>query len=127
MLTLGDGSWRTKPLANKVCSIREQVEPGLVIVSYVNTTTEQCADALTKFVRGGPQQISARKYLSLCVADPPSNNCGRVAAASCLSAESLNGACSSLVSDCRISRFSMPEFSDYPESCSGSVLKIYFS
>ena len=66
VLATGDGSWRTKPLANKVCSIREQVEHGPVKVRHVNTA-EQCVDAFAKFVQGGPQQALARKHLSVCL------------------------------------------------------------
>ena len=38
VLATGEGSWRTKSLANKIYSIREQVEFGSVVVSYTHTT-----------------------------------------------------------------------------------------
>ena len=40
------------------------MEHGLVTVEYVDTT-QQCADPLTKFLKGGPQQVSMRLQLAL--------------------------------------------------------------
>ena len=57
-------SWRTKAAANKVNAIREKVEAGSLKVTCVGTK-DQCADSLTKFLRGGPDQIKAREHLSL--------------------------------------------------------------
>ena len=64
VLASGEGSWRTKAAANKVNAIREKVEKGKLKISYVGTK-EQCADSLTKFLRGGPDQNKAREHLSL--------------------------------------------------------------
>ena len=64
VLATGEGSWRTKSAANKVNAVREKVEAGLLKVTYVGTK-DQCADSLTKFLRGGPDQIKAREHLSL--------------------------------------------------------------
>ena len=64
VLATGEGSWRTKAAANKVNAIREKVEKGKLKISYVGTK-EQCADSLTKFLRGGPDQNKAREHLSL--------------------------------------------------------------
>ena len=64
VLATGEGSWKTKAAANKVAAIRERVEQGEFKISYVGTK-EQCADSLTKFLRGGPDQQKAREQLSL--------------------------------------------------------------
>merc|ERR1711973_37264 len=64
VLAIGEGSWRTKAAANKVNAVREKVEAGSIKVSYVGTK-QQCADSLTKFLRGGPDQAKAREHLSL--------------------------------------------------------------
>ena len=64
VLATGEGSWRTKGAANKIYSIREKVEKGKLRVSYVGTK-DQCADSLTKFLKGGPDQNKAREHLSL--------------------------------------------------------------
>ena len=64
MRSTGEGSWRTKSAANKVYAVEEKVEAGRLIISYVGTK-EQCADSLTKFLRGGPDQVRARQQLSL--------------------------------------------------------------
>ena len=64
VLATGEGSWRTKSAANKVNAVREKVEAGSLKVTYVGTK-DQCADSLTKFLRGGPDQIKAREHLSL--------------------------------------------------------------
>ena len=64
VLATGEGSWRTKSAANKVNAVKEKVESGRLKISYVGTK-EQCADALTKFLRGGPDQSKAREHLSL--------------------------------------------------------------
>ena len=64
VLASGEGSWKTKAAANKVAAIRERVEQGELKISYVGTK-EQCADSLTKFLRGGPDQHKAREHLSL--------------------------------------------------------------
>ena len=64
MLSTGEGSWRTKSAANKVYAVKEKVEAGGLRISYVETK-EQCADSLTKFLRGGPDQLRARQQLSL--------------------------------------------------------------
>ena len=82
VLASGEGSWRTKAAANKVNAIRERVEKGKLKISYVGTK-EQCADSLTKFLRGGPDQNQAREHLSLvsledCISgrDAHANACG---------------------------------------------------
>ena len=64
MLSTGEGSWRTKSAANKVYAVKEKVEAGRLRISYVGIK-EQCADSLTKFLRGGPDQLRARQQLSL--------------------------------------------------------------
>ena len=64
VLATGEGSWRTKSAANKVYAVKEKVESGRLKISYVGTK-DQCADALTKFLRGGPDQLKAREQLSL--------------------------------------------------------------
>ena len=64
VLATGEGSWRTKSAANKVNAVKEKVESGRLKISYVGTK-EQSADALTKFLRGGPDQVKAREHLSL--------------------------------------------------------------
>ena len=64
VLATGEGSWRTKAAANKVNFLREKVERGKLKISYVGTKN-QCADSLTKFLRGGPEQNKAREHLSL--------------------------------------------------------------
>ena len=64
VLATGEGSWRSKSAANKVYAVKEKVESGRLKISYVGTK-EQCADALTKFLRGGPDQSKAREQLSL--------------------------------------------------------------
>ena len=64
VLATGEGSWRTKAAANKVYAVREKVESGKLKVSFVGTK-DQCADSLTKFLRGGPDQSKAREHLSL--------------------------------------------------------------
>ena len=46
VLATGEGSWRTKAVANKVDAIREKVESGMLKISYVGTK-EQCADSLS--------------------------------------------------------------------------------
>ena len=58
VLATGEGSWRTKSAANKVNAVREKVEAGRLKVSYVGTK-QQCADSLTKFLRG--DQINLRQ------------------------------------------------------------------
>ena len=58
VLATGEGSWRTKAAANKVNAVREKVEAGSIKVSYVGTK-QQCADSLTKFLRG--DQINLRQ------------------------------------------------------------------
>ena len=55
VLATGEGSWRTKSAANKVYAVKEKVESGRLKISNVGTK-QQCADALTKFLRGGPDQ-----------------------------------------------------------------------
>ena len=40
------------------------MEKGKLKISYVGTK-DQCADSLTKFLRGGPDQNKAREHLSL--------------------------------------------------------------
>ena len=64
MLATGEGSWRTKSAANKVYAVKEKVNKGKLKISYVGTK-EQCADALTKFLRSGTDQVKAREHLSL--------------------------------------------------------------
>ena len=60
----GEGSWKTKSAANQVYGIRQQVVFGTLKVTY-DSTLEQCADSLTKFLKGGPEQRRAREHLSL--------------------------------------------------------------
>merc|ERR1711989_33034 len=50
-------------------------------VSYVGTK-QQCADSLTKFLRGGPDQIKAREHLSLVSLESCTNGRGAHAKAS---------------------------------------------
>ena len=64
VLATGEGSWRTKSAANKVYMVKEKVDRGLIKVTYVNTL-DQCADSLTKFLRGGQDQRKANAHLSL--------------------------------------------------------------
>ena len=64
MRSTSEGSWRTKSAANKVYAVKEKVEVGRLKISYVGTK-EQCADTLTKFLRGGPDQLKAREQRSL--------------------------------------------------------------
>ena len=64
VLATGEGSWRTKSAANKVYAVKEKVEVGRFKISYLGIK-EQCADTLTKFLRGGPDQLKAREQLSL--------------------------------------------------------------
>ena len=64
VLSTGEGSWGTKSAANKVYAVKVKVEVGRLRISYVGTK-EQCADSLTKFLRGGPDQLKAREQLSL--------------------------------------------------------------
>ena len=64
VLATGEGSWSTKSAANKIYGVRAQVEFGTLKVTYVGTD-DQCADSLTKFLRGGPDQRRAREHLSL--------------------------------------------------------------
>ena len=64
VLATGEGSWRTKSAANKVHAVKEKVDCGRLKISYVGTK-DQCADSLTKFLRGGQDQLKAREQLSL--------------------------------------------------------------
>ena len=64
VLATGEGSWRTKSAANKVYAVKEKVDCGKLMISYVGTK-DQCADSLTKFLRGGQDQLKARVHLSL--------------------------------------------------------------
>ena len=64
VLATGEGSWRTKSAANKVHAVKEKVEIGSLIVTFVGTR-DQCADSLTKFLKGGQEQIRATEQLSL--------------------------------------------------------------
>ena len=64
VLATGEGSWRTKSAANKVHAVKEKVENGSLKVTYVGTR-DQCADSLTKFLKGGQEQIRAIEHLSL--------------------------------------------------------------
>ena len=64
VLATGEGSWKTKAAANKVYYLRELVALGLVTVNHVPTTL-QAADSLTKFLKGGPDQRTARELLGL--------------------------------------------------------------
>ena len=65
VLSTGEGSWRTKSATNKVYAVKEKVESGRLKISYVGTK-EQCAHALTKFLRGGPDQLKRRVNSYLC-------------------------------------------------------------
>ena len=64
ILATGEGSWRTKSAANKVYWVKERVDSGRLKVIYVNTL-DQCADSLTKFLKGGQDQKRASAHLSL--------------------------------------------------------------
>ena len=64
VLATGEGSWRTKSAANKVHAVKEKVENENLKVTYVGTR-DQCADSLTKFLKGGQEQIRAIGHLSL--------------------------------------------------------------
>ena len=64
VLATGEGSWRTKSAANKVHQVKEKVENGFIEVTYVSTK-DQCADSLTKYLKGGENQQKANKQLSL--------------------------------------------------------------
>ena len=61
VLATGEGSWRTKSAANKVYAVKEKVDCGYLAVSYVSTV-DQCADSLTKFLRGGQDQRRANTH-----------------------------------------------------------------
>ena len=63
VLATGEGSWRTKSAANKVYAVKEEVDYGMLAVSYVSTL-DQCADSLTKFLKGGQDQKRANAHLS---------------------------------------------------------------
>ena len=45
-------------------AVKEKVDCGKLTISYVGTK-DQCADSLTKFLRGGQDQLKARVHLSL--------------------------------------------------------------
>ena len=62
-LATGEGSWRTKSAANKVYAVKEKVDCGKLAVSYVSTFN-QCADSLTKSLKGGQDQLRANLHLS---------------------------------------------------------------
>ena len=64
VLATGEGSWRTKSAANKVHAVKKKVDCGYLAVSYVSTK-DQCADSLTKYLRGGQNQQRANAHLSL--------------------------------------------------------------
>ena len=63
VLATGEGSWKTKALANRVQGVKEAVERGEIFVTYIGTR-EQAADCLTKFLPG-PMMSDARKQMSL--------------------------------------------------------------
>ena len=58
VLATGEGSWRTKSAANKVYQVKEKVQNGLIEITYVSTK-DQCADSLTKYLKGGEPQKKA--------------------------------------------------------------------
>ena len=64
VLATGEGSWRTKSATKKVYAVKEKVDCGYLEVSHVSTV-DQCADPLTKFLRGGQNQQGANAHLSL--------------------------------------------------------------
>ena len=64
VLATGEGSWRTKSAANKVYQVKEKVQNGLIEITYVSTK-DQCADSLTKYLKGGEPQKKANLQLSL--------------------------------------------------------------
>ena len=64
VLATGEGPWKTESAAKKVYYLREQVEFGFVSVKHVGTS-KQAADSLTKFLKGGPEQMRARELLPL--------------------------------------------------------------
>ena len=64
VLATGEGSWRTKSAANKLHAVKEKADRGNLEVTYVSTR-DQCADSLTKFLKGGQDQLRANEHLSL--------------------------------------------------------------
>ena len=64
VLATGEGSWRTKSAANRVYQVKEKVQNGLIEVTYVSTH-DQCADSLTKYLKGAESQKKANLQLSL--------------------------------------------------------------
>ena len=64
VLATGEGTWKTKALANRVAWIRESVDAGEVSVEYI-PTREQRADGLTKNLSGRLHR-SGVAGLSLC-------------------------------------------------------------
>ena len=49
VLATGEGSWKTKALANRSAALKDDVARGDIIVKYVDTNA-QAADGLTKFL-----------------------------------------------------------------------------
>ena len=68
-LSTGEGSWKTKSTANKVHRVTEKVELGIDTVEYVSTI-DQCADSLTKFLKGGPEQRRSVEHLAFAAVKP---------------------------------------------------------
>ena len=63
-MAIGKGSWRKKSAANTVHQVKEKADHGYIEVSYVSTKDE-CADSLTKYLKGGESQQRAYAHLSL--------------------------------------------------------------
>ena len=66
-LTHGQGTWRTRALANRAAGIRQRVEDGTLVVDYVRSA-EQIADVLTKFL-AVPAMSIARQQLTILHVD----------------------------------------------------------
>jgi hypothetical protein len=63
VLSTGEGSWKTKALANRVYYVREAVRLGLVTVNFV-ATDRQKSDSLTKFLPGN-RMLETRRMLAM--------------------------------------------------------------
>ena len=66
-LTQGQGSWKTRCLANRAAGLRSRVESGDLVVSYVGTK-DQRADGLTKCL---PVPATQRMREQLCLYPMP--------------------------------------------------------
>ena len=63
VLSTGEGSWKTKALANRVYYVREAGRLGLVTVNFV-ATDRQKSDSLTKFLPGN-RMLETRRMLAM--------------------------------------------------------------